>query len=76
MALRTRRDGEARLFSRSLSAGLLILLVSPAGLSWAQVGGTTATLRGSVDDASGSLVQGATITLVNTATQATRTADR
>ncbi len=36
--------------------------------------GTTATLRGAVDDASGGVLQGATITLVNTATLATRTA--
>ena len=46
----------------------------PPLTSSAQVSGTTATLRGAVDDASGGVLQGATITLVNTATLATRTA--
>ena len=51
-----------------------VLLLSSAATSSAQVSGTTATLRGAVDDASGGVLQGATITLVNTATLATRTA--
>ena len=55
---------------RTLWAGLLCLIAS-AATSSAQVSGTTATLRGAVDDASGGVLQGATITLVNTATLAT-----
>ena len=40
----------------------------------AQVSGTTATLRGSVEDASGGVLPGATVTLVNSGTSAIRTA--
>src|SRR5262245_15591194 len=58
--------------SRSLAAGMLVLVLSGSATSDAQ--GTTATLRGNVDDGSGALVQGATITLVNAGTRATRTA--
>jgi len=60
--------------SRALSAGLVLLLLSLPAPAAAQASGTTATLRGAVDDTSGGLLQGATITLVNTDTTATWTA--
>ena len=50
-----------------------ILALSPTS-SPAQVSGTTATLRGSVEDASGGVLPGAATTLINTSTRATRTA--
>ena len=75
IACRARSDVEGSLSSFSLSADLLLLLLlSLSSTAWAQVSGTTATLRGSVDDSTGGLLQGATITLVHTGTSAMRTA--
>src|SRR5215204_2087791 len=58
---------------RCFCVALAVLAVS-ATSSPAQVSGTTATLRGSVDDASGGVLPGAAVTLVNSGTRATRTA--
>src|SRR4051812_19780271 len=52
---------------------LLLVLVGTVLPSSAQSSGTTATLRGSVGDASGGAVSGATVTLSNRATRAVRT---
>ncbi len=59
------------LLSRGILAPVLLLVWTVSVLpSSAQVSGTTATLRGSVNDASGGVLPGATVTLVNSATRA------
>ena len=65
---------EMTLGLRALSASLLVLLLSLRAPAAAQVSGTTATLRGSVEDTSGGVLPGATVTLVNSSTSAIRTA--
>jgi Carboxypeptidase regulatory-like domain/TonB-dependent Receptor Plug Domain len=53
----------------------LAALLGLCSASFAQVGGTTATLRGTVMDASGGVLPGASVTLTDVATKATRTTD-
>jgi len=53
---------------RALSASLLLLSLRASAA--AQVIGTTATVRGSVDDTSGGVLPGATVTLANSSTRA------
>src|SRR5712692_1412941 len=57
-------------FALALSALLVILLFS--SVAFAQAG--TATVRGTVTDPQGNVVSGATVTLINPATTASRTA--
>jgi Carboxypeptidase regulatory-like domain len=59
---------------RTLSASLLVLLLSLPAPAATQVIGSTATVRGSVEDTSGGVLPGATVTLVNSSTRAIRTA--
>ena len=55
----------------SVCVSVLALLLLSGTPSFAQVSGTTATLRGSVEDASEGVLPGATVTLVNSGTRAT-----
>ena len=57
----------------SLLCAAALLAGTPAS-SFAQVGGTTATLRGNVTDSTGGATPGATVTLLDVGTQALRTA--
>ena len=50
------------------------VLAGTSGWSAAQVGGTTATLRGNVADGSGGVTPGASVTLLDVGTKAVRTA--
>jgi hypothetical protein len=54
------------------TAAVFVLLLSPC-VSSAQEGGVTATLRGTVHDASGAALPGAQVTLTNTGTKALQT---
>jgi hypothetical protein len=75
IAHRKRRYGETTdLASRSPFAALLLLLLSSSATSSAAASGTTATLRGRVEDATGGVLPGATVTMVNTGTSAVRSA--
>ena len=47
----------------------LLLLLSLRASAAAQVTGTTATVRGSVEDTTGGVLPGATVTLVNSSTR-------
>jgi hypothetical protein len=57
-------------FSRVGVLGLL-LLTTLASFSWGQTG--TSTIRGTITDSQGRVVQGANVTLINAGTNATRT---
>src|SRR5437868_10390221 len=57
--------------SIALTLGILLLMVT-AGISALGQAGTS-TIRGTVTDAQGNVVAGATVTLINPATNATRT---
>ncbi len=56
---------------RSLRSVALLSLILAASLSWSQTG--TSTIRGTITDPNGSVVPGATVTLTNTQTNASRT---
>ena len=64
----------AYLLKRTPPATVILLFVLLAsGASFAQVGGVTAGLRGTVEDPSGAVVPGAAVTLTNLATTDART---
>lgn len=56
---------------RSLRSVAFLVLLSAASFSWSQTG--TSTIRGTITDPQGSVVPGATVTLTNTQTNASRT---